>query len=84
MTNFVKDQIVVYNDCALSFGDIAKKPNHYPSSINVFLKIISRLKTIIKKVIATGEKPLHLKLEKFWEQQNSSALQHHNSAIKSN
>ena len=48
-------------------------------------KIIRELEIIIKKkVIATREKPRHLKTQKLLEQQSNSILQHHNSKLKLN
>ena len=40
LSEFEKVHLAAYNDSELSFCDIAKKFNHHPSSIDVFLKKI--------------------------------------------
>ena len=72
LSEFEKVQIVAYNDCGLSLGDIAKKLNCHHSSIDAFL-------------MAAREKLLHLKIQKlFVLRSNSTWQQHSNSKIEIN
>ena len=73
-----KSKDVAYNDCGLSLCNIAKKLNcHHLSMFS--LKIIRKLEIIIKKkVVATKEKSLKPKIQKWLEQ--GSALQHHKNS----
>ena len=70
LSEFEKGQIPLYNDCELTFSDIAKKLHCHHLSIDVFLKNCKKTGNYPqKKFLAAREKLLHLKVQKLFQQQ---------------
>ena len=95
VSEFERSQIGAYNDCGLSFHDIAKKLNHHYSLIDVFLKKTGNYQKKKKKCCGHKKKKmwpqekknktLHLKIEKLLKQQSGNTLQNLNiSKLKLN